>query len=437
MDKDLALRIIRENTFVTVGCTDVVAVALASARAVRELGEEPRSIEVTLDKNIYKNAIAVGIPGTRRSGLKLAVALGAVMGDPGRGLAIISGVTEADIARAEDFAARREIRFSLNPEAQGIYVRAVARGASGAEASALLVNSHCEFAEAGRGGAGAAPRGKAAERKTPSALFMHLDAVSLEEILRCVEAFAFDEIGFLLEGVTMNLAAAEGGEWAGAGLGLGAAYGALPAFSDVRESVLFEVKAKAAAAADARMAGLDVPLTGVFGSGNHGIVLFITLGLFARRLKKSDEDLARALALAMLVIGAVKAKTGLLTPHCGCAVAVGFGVSAACAWLLGGGVREVGEAVNLMAANLTGMLCDGAKYGCALKLATAAQVSVENGFLAASGVAVPPGNGMVGRTFRETMENLRIITERGMAGVDRSVLDILLKSGQGGSPVRS
>jgi L-cysteine desulfidase len=195
------------------------------------------------------------------------------------------------------------------------------------------------------------------------------------------------------------------------------------------------IRSAVAAAADARMAGENVPIYGCFGSGNHGITLFLTLGLAAEDQCSSREELARALALALLVVGVIKCRTGILTPHCGCAVAAGSGAAAGLVLLLGGTPKQAENAVQLMTANLTGMLCDGAKYGCALKISTSAGVALESAYLAVyAEAALPGGNGLVGRTLEESMENLQTITEVGMAQVDRAVLEILLARTRRGCP---
>lgn len=192
------------------------------------------------------------------------------------------------------------------------------------------------------------------------------------------------------------------------------------------DSPVNRIRILAAAAADARMGGLKTPIFGCYGSGNHGITFFITVGEMGRHLGRSDAEIARALALGLLVIGVIKTRTGILTPHCGCAVAAGTGAAAAIAWLLGGDAKQVESAVQLMTANLTGMLCDGAKYGCALKIATSAGIAIETAYLALGGATVPSGNGIVGKTFQETMDNLETVTGKGMKDVDQAVLDVLL-----------
>ncbi|HOR54211.1 MAG TPA: L-serine ammonia-lyase, iron-sulfur-dependent, subunit alpha, partial [Synergistales bacterium] len=142
-------------------------------------------------------------------------------------------------------------------------------------------------------------------------------------------------------------------------------------------------------------------------------------------LGSTDEELVRALALGLLVVGLIKSNTGILTPHCGCSVAAGAGAAAAIVRLYGGTVNEMEAAVHLLLADITGMLCDGAKFGCSLKMATSSGVAFQSALLAMKGASVPEKNGLVGRTLAETMRNLRVITDPGMAGVDRAVLEIL------------
>lgn len=430
MDRNRALQVLREQTFVTVGCTDPGAVGLAVAEARRLVGGEILGISVEMDRNVYKDALSVGIPGTFRSGLRLAVALAALFGDPQDGLEIFRNVDDEKVREAEGFMASVPIGFSLKEDAEGIHVHAVVTTAEGV-GEATIAGYHDRIVRTARDGLVLKSLEEGQESCGGERPFPEFRDRSMADLLGLALSFTDGEIAFLAEGMKMNMAAAEVGLDRDMGLRLGRMYGKMLEEGVLSSDLANRVRMRVGGAADARMAGAAVPIMGCFGSGNHGITLFVTLALAGEHMGASPESLNRALAIALLVIGAVKNRTGILTPHCGCATAAGAGAAAAIAWLLGGTPERMLNAVHLMMASLTGMICDGAKYGCAVKMATAAGLAVETGYMAALfGGQVPPDNGIVGEALKESMGNLQVITDEGMKDVDRAVLEILLRKGR-------
>ncbi|MDI6707120.1 MAG: L-serine ammonia-lyase, iron-sulfur-dependent, subunit alpha, partial [Bacillota bacterium] len=403
MDKGIALKILKEHTFKTIGCTDPIAAGLAAARAYKEIGGDIKRIVVIMDKNVYKDAISVGIPGTMRSGLALAVALSVLYGNPDDGLELLKGINKDNIQAAEEFAKSHEICFGLKENVNGIYVEATVETSNG-QARALIRNSHGNIVEVCVNGEVKNSYAINENISDPVMALKNISDVTIDDILQFVQEVDIQDIDFLLDGVRVNLNASEMGEKERAGLGTGAFYSELIRDGILSDDIINNIKRRVGAAADARMAGIDVPIFGCFGSGNHGITLFITMGMMGRHLKADREQLARALAVALLVVGIIKTRTGILTPHCGCSVAAGTGAAAGIAYMLGGSSSQIRNAVHLMMANLTGMICDGAKYGCSLKMVTAAGTAVESAYLAMKGVQVPGNNGVVGYTLGKTMD---------------------------------
>jgi len=427
LEKQAAIDVLRKHTFLTLGCTDPVAIGLAVAHACQTAEGEILRIKVRMDRNIYKDAVSVGIPGTHSAGVKIAAALAAVKGRPEAGLELFKDVEPGDIAIAKAFLDQHDVSFEIDEEAPGIRIAATVTTDKGVY-EALIEGAHDRLVEK-RANGRTVFRLEYTCDESKDADYGGLEQIrglTMEEIFNVAKALPGKEITFLLEGVTRNLEAAKAGLDGAAGMALGSSLEKLLESSLIQDSPVNRIRILAAAAADARMGGMKTPIFGCFGSGNHGITYFITVGEMGRHLAKSDEEIARALALGLLVVGVIKTRTGILTPHCGCAVAAGTGASAAIAFMLGGTAPQVESAVQLMTANLTGMLCDGAKFGCALKIATSAGVAIETAYLALTGTAVPAGNGIVGGTFQETMDNLEIVTDRGMKGVDQAVLDVLL-----------
>lgn len=412
-----------KHVFVTVGCTDPVAIALAASRAYREVPGKVRSVTVTMDRNIYKDAFSVGIPGVLESGMDLAVALGILYGEPEKGLRLLEKVEPSHLGPAREFLEECPIRFKVAEDVKGIYVLAEVETDAGSS-RALLRHAHDGLVEVTRNGEKVF---SLPEEVVPGGdgLLEEIGALSLEEMAGLVAEAPLESLLFLKEGVRMNREAARAGESSPLGLGLGRRLAELRESGLLCDDIENDVRQKVAAAADARMSGLNVPIYGIFGSGNHGITFFLTAGTVAEHLGSSDEGLVRALALGLLVVGLIKSNTGILTPHCGCSVAAGAGAAAAIVRLYGGTVNEMEAAVHLLLADITGMLCDGAKFGCSLKMATSSGVAFQSALLAMKGASVPEKNGLVGKTLAETMRNLRVITDPGMAGVDRAVLEIL------------
>jgi L-cysteine desulfidase len=427
LETQAAIGILRKHTFLTLGCTDPVAIGLAVAHACRIAEGEIRGIKVRLDRNIYKDAVSVGIPGTHSSGVQLAAALAAIKGHPESGLELFRDVEPADIGLAMSFLDTHDIRFEIDEEAEGIRIAATVTTEKGVY-EALIEGAHDRLVEKRANGQTVFRAQQACDESEGADLdgLGQLRNLTMEQIFELLKGLPDRDLSFLLEGVARNLDAAKAGLAGPAGMELGRSLEKLRENSLLPDSPVNRIRILAAAAADARMGGLKTPIFGCYGSGNHGITFFITVGEMGRHLGRSDAEIARALALGLLVIGVIKTRTGILTPHCGCAVAAGTGAAAAIAWLLGGDAKQVESAVQLMTANLTGMLCDGAKYGCALKIATSAGIAIETAYLALGGTTVPSGNGIVGKTFQETMDNLETVTGKGMKDVDQAVLDVLL-----------
>ena len=424
MRKDLLEEVLKRHVFVTVGCTDPVAIALAASRAYREVPGRVRSVTVTMDRNIYKDAFSVGIPGVLQSGIDLAVALGILYGDPEKDLRLLEKVEPSHLEPARDFLKECPVTFKVAENVKGIYVLAEVETDAGS-ATALLRHAHDGLVKVTRNGEEVF---SLPEEVGPEGgnLLKEIGSLNLEEVVALVKAAPLENLLFLKEGVKMNKEAARAGGSSPLGLGLGYRLLELRSSGLLCDDIENDVRQQVAAAADARMSGLNVPIYGIFGSGNHGITFFLTAGTVAEHLGSSDEELVRALALGLLVVGLIKSNTGILTPHCGCSVAAGAGAAAAIVHLHGGGVSEMEAAVHLLLADITGMLCDGAKFGCSLKMATSSGVAYQSALLAMRGATVPEKNGLVGKCLEETMRNLRVITDPGMAGVDRAVLEILM-----------
>lgn len=431
--------LIQGTVFDTIGCTEPVAIALAATRAHRAVGGTVRRVSIALSANVFKNAMAVGIPGSRQKGIRYAIALGLVKGDPGLGLALFADVSPGDSEIAMELMQDLSMDISLAEE-DGVYIRTeletdrgtavvVVSGAHDRVVS-MLLNGRELMAEESRAGAGG---GAGGDVERIEELLERLREMDMEDIVELTESLPADRCASLLEGVMINKAAAETGLEKRAGMGTGAALMDLIEAGILGGGVVNRVKALAAAGSDARMGGEMVPIKGCGGSGNHGIAFFLTTGLGLELMEKGRKrGIDRSLALGLLLVQYIKAYTGLLTPICGVTVCASAASAAALVYGLGGSPRQMLAAVKLIDGNIAGILCDGAKHGCALKVATSAGSAVEAALMAMEGIAIPDTDGIVGVTLKESLSNIRRLQDDGMEGADRTMLTLLLEKEKSG-----
>ena len=441
------LNLIKEHTFKCIGCTDPLAIALAAASAYAMVGGKPLKVDILVDRNVYKDALSVGIPGGFGCGPELAAAAGVVVAKPERGLLQLSEHEPEKVAAAESLVRQGMVRCSVDQSVLGIYIKAVVSTDLG-EGTAIIQGSHDNIVSLRRNGEDALDTIHKTRVKVSSALNL-LDRVgTIEEVVSILSSISHADLDFLLEAVDINMAAAAVGIHDGAGLAVGKTLmeranhqegyrgeciSRLNALADIMPLAC----AMTAGAADARMAGLSVPIVGCFGSGNHGIMLFITLGLLARRLSAPPQALAQALAVGSIFIALIKRRTGILTPHCGCALAAGVGVAGGAAYLLWGDTVQselaklMDMAASLVIADIFGVVCDGAKPSCALKISTATTTALQCTYLAKrlsernddwhrSDLA-----GIGGRGFWEALIAIERITSEGFCHVDHAMLRLL------------
>jgi L-cysteine desulfidase len=434
------------------GCTEPAAIAYAATSAYAHLGgEEIRRVDCTVSVSVFKNAMAVGIPGSDRSGIDFAVALGLQAGDWKRGLELFSGVTDRDIEKASELADGGAIGVQLYEGAEKFYIHTRVETEEGyAEAQIRDRHDALEWirvndrevwsaAEEGRGAAGRdaekiagrdsepEPKGKQ-DRRSDAELTELLMSYGPEELMGLADSLPEEELEELVEGVEINLHAAEYGLRHAPGMGLGRALVDLAEEEGCSTALPAMAQYYVAAAVDTRMSGALVPIKGCGGSGNHGITFFLTLGIgYRNHTGETDRSLARTLAFGLLLVRFFKGYTGLLSPTCGVTVSAAPAAAAALLYAYGGSAEEVTAAVKLIEGNLAGILCDGAKQGCALKASTSARTAIETFRLIRRGVRIPSGDGIVGESLTGSMSHLRELQERGLRDADRTMLNILLR----------
>lgn len=423
MDKSLRRQIeelIKREVVPAVGCTEPAAVALCVAKATETLGTLPQRIEVHLSGNMIKNAMGVGIPGTGMIGLPIAIALGALVGKSEYLLEVLCDVTPEAVEKGKRYISEDRIGIELDKDApSNLYVDARV-SASGRTARAVISGSHTNFILIEKDGESLMSRNPVEDVKSAGAQDVELN-------LRMVYDFAttapLEEISFIMEAKKLNLAAAEfalKGDY-GHSLGSTVLHFGEQFFGDTPVAHAITLTS---AACDARMGGALVPVMSNSGSGNQGITATMPVVSYAQDINASEDATVRALTLSHLTSIYIKQSLGRLSALCGCVVA-STGASSALVYLMGGGYEQVCDAVKNMVANLTGMICDGAKPSCSMKISSGVSTAMMSAMLAMKGHAVTSAEGIVAEDVDATIHNLTSIGRDAMQATDHLVLKIM------------
>ena len=419
------VNILKAEVKPALGCTEPVAVALACAKAKELLGEEIVKHNVLVSPNVYKNGMCVGIPGTERLGLKISVALGFIGGHSENGLRVLETLTEEEVKKAEEYMDTHPISISPADTKEKVYIEVNLEGKT-RTSKVIIRTKHDNFVYLEENGnvllneQGIEEIAATTEKEENI-----MDTITIEELVKNVEDLDFKDIEFLLEGITMNEEIANYGLNQKVGIGVG--YGIKKSMEDglLGDDLMNQAMMITAAASDARMAGVKMPVMSSNGSGNHGLTAILPIVAYNKKFPQSDERLAKALAISHLVTAYVKNYTGRLSAVCGCGVAASTGATAGLSWLMSGDERQIEGAIENMVANLSGMICDGAKAGCALKLASAASAAVQSAIIAKQQCFVPPMNGIVGAKVEQSIQNLGRVSDKGMSVTDEVIINVM------------
>lgn len=427
--KNTILETLHAEVKPAMGCTEPVAVALAVAKAkemcLQSSEQSDRDVYLTIkvSPNIFKNGLSVGIPGTDQVGLMVASALGLLTCNSGDGLEVFKHVKQSDIADAFKLIDEKRIKIEILDT--DLKVRIDAFVTCGADwGRAAIQDRHDQFVliESSEGVL-LETEASQANGCTHSVLF----ETPISEIIKTVESIAHDDLAFLLEGYEMNRAMAEHGLVNASGMNVGRTL-----YENTKKGILMpdlmnRAMVLTAAASDARMSGVSLPVMSSNGSGNNGLTALLPIVAYSDANPTSPEKLAKAAAISHLINSVVKHNIGRLSALCGCGVAAGTGASVAITWLMGGTYAQIEGSIQNMIANTTGMICDGAKVGCSLKLATSASAAIQSSLLSISDVIVPSGNGVVGKTAEDSIRNLGYLSRNAMDLVDKMVLNVMME----------
>ena len=431
------IELIRKEVKPALGCTEPIAVALATAKAM-EIAEEKcalvaqdwrygdgYSLRIEVSGNILKNGMGVGIPGTGMVGLHIAAALGAVCGKSEYGLEVLHDLSDKSIAKAKEIVDGKTVTVGLAETSLKLYVKASVDIEGGHSASVVIQNNHDSIVETSFDGKILFSSQDCTDTDTGDQKTTLDYKLSVREILDFTKEVDFEDIEFILESRTLNMALAEEGMKGCYGLKVGWAIN----LDDNREvfggDFLCYAMSLTAAASDARMAGCTLAAMSNSGSGNQGITVTMPVIAYSIRYGTSDEQLARALVLSHLIAIHIKGYLGKLSALCGCVIA-STGSACGLVYLRGGDYDQICAAIKNMIGNITGMVCDGAKVGCAMKVASGVSSALQSAVLAREGICISSHDGIIEEDIEKTIRNVGRIGSVGMQNTDNMILDIMV-----------
>lgn len=412
--------LVKREVVPAMGCTEPIAVALCVAKATEVLGAEPEKIDVYLSANMLKNAMGVGIPGTGMVGLPIAVALGALVGKSEYQLEVLRDVTDEAVKRGKAFIAENRVSVDLkNGECDKLYIEAIVEAGT-SKANVVISGGHTNFVHIEKDGEVMLSSAKQEGAAAGSADI----GLTLRDVYEFATTSPLEEIDFINEAGVLNTEASRLALLGNYGHELGKTLSRPLGRGIMGESMFSHILSATSSACDARMAGAMIPVMSNSGSGNQGIAATLPVVVFGKENHNTEEEITRALMLSHLTAIYIKQSLGKLSALCGCVVA-STGSSCGITYLMGGTYEQVAFSVKNMIANLVGMVCDGAKPSCALKVSSGVSTAVLSAMLAIQNKHVTSVEGLIEEDVDRSIRNMTRIGAEGMNETDRMVLDIM------------
>lgn len=414
------LHLLHAEVAPAIGCTEPIAVALAVSKASEVLEQQPERIVARLSANILKNAMGVGIPGTDMYGLPIAIALGLIVGKSEYGLEVLKDVTPATLELAKTYMDSGFITIELKADATDKLYIEVEAFAGDNRSLVIISRDHTRFTFVGRNGATLFASNPQEEEVLKSDVL----ELTFDKVCDFAKETDLTELRFMLQAAVLNMRVAEESSKGLYGHSIGLIGNHPIAHNVLGDSMFTRIITKTSSACDMRMAGALIPVMSNSGSGNQGITATIPVVIYAEESGASEEALIRALTLSHLMAIYIKQSIGKLSALCGAMIA-GIGSSCGITYLMGGTREQIGYAVKNMIGNLTGMICDGAKPSCSIKVMSAASTAVTSALMAIENKVITQLEGIVDKDIDQSIKNLTTIGAEGMAETDRLILKIM------------
>ncbi|MDK0616523.1 L-serine ammonia-lyase, iron-sulfur-dependent, subunit alpha [Clostridium perfringens] len=420
--RELYLRTLKKEVVPSEGCTEPIAIAYAASIAAEHLKGEIKEVNIYLSKNVIKNALGVGIPGTGGVGIEIAAALGISIQKSYKKLTILSNFTEDELKKAKEIVDKNIINIKQKNTNKALYIE-VELLSETSKYKVIIEDTHTNVTLIECDNEIIMDNNS----EVSEDLEEDYKLFKIADIYNFAKEVDFDDIKFILESAKMNEKVSEEGLKGDYGLQVGSKIIQKGNFNLFSNDASNKIIAASAAASDARMDGCAMPIMTTAGSGNQGIACSIPVAQTARLLDKSEEELARALVLSNLVTIRIKKHMGRLSPLCGAGIAGATGASCGITYLLGGNLENINYCINNMISDLSGMICDGAKETCALKIATGTNAAIQCANLAMNGISATANDGIVAKDVEETIESIETLIQNGFKNVDDTILNIMLE----------
>ena len=404
------------------GVTEVGAIALAAARAYDAVGGSLLHIQMIMNGGMYKNAFSCAIPGTEELGCEMAAALGALGGDWKLGLEVLKNIDANHVAQAKALSIPIEIEVDETKDSIYIYAEVTTTKGVGL---CRIEDFHANIVYVAKDDEVLFEAEKT-ETAAAKADIIDFEAVTVADMVDYAKNVPIEELDCIKGMIEMNCQLSAEGE-KGVGLGIWKTLAAFQNKGSLGNDMIYAAQKLTCSAMDARLAGLPFAAMSIVGSGSHGILCSMPVVSYGRYMEKSEEEIIRAVALSGLITIFSKHYTGRLSALCGCVLGGGSGAASGIVLLMGGGAKEVSAAMDHMAANLTGMICDGGSTGCALKASAGVYSAYLSAMLAMEGVEIPHNFGVIGSSAEQTEKNLGRISDEGMAPMDTTIIDVMKK----------
>lgn len=408
--------LIQREVVPALGCTEPIAVALACAKAREVLGVLPDEVQILVSGNILKNSMAVGVPGTGMKGLPIAAALGLVGGDSSLDLEVISQVTPEQIAEAKAMVERKVCSIHLKENTDPLYIECHCM--KGENHAAVIINHmHTNIVEIVLNGEIILKQHEIKDEPAAE----RLEGLTVQRIWEFTSYANLEDIDFIWQGAIMNKAISDEGLSKPYGMQVGRKMKKNIELGIFGDDLINRAILMTSAGADARMDGSTCPVMSNSGSGNQGITTFLPVIAVAEKLKKGKEETIRALILSNLIAIHMKSYLGRLSALCGVVVAA-TGSACGAAYLLSANYDQIVATIKNMIGGITGMICDGAKVGCSLKISAGVSAAIQSAMLAIDGVEISSLDGIIEDDIEQTIKNFGEIGSSGMLETDRLIL---------------
>lgn len=423
------IEILKKDVVPALGCTEPVCVALAAANASRILTGEIQSIVIEVNAGIYKNGMSAGIPNYNEVGLNHAAALGAYLKNPDKSLELFKDITKEIMEKTDELINKNSVQICLNENESALYVKCVIQTEK-EESTCIIRDAHTNVVFLEKDGEVLFEKNPVRQKSEGTDIIDELKNMKIAEIRRMVDSASEEDLAFLADGIVMNERLASFSKESSVGVGLADAFRRNIGTSLLADDLIGRIVLKVSSAAESRLDGCPLPTMSSSGAGTKGIVVIIPINEAAETIGASQEQKLKALAFAHLVNRYINAHIGKLSPMCTCVMASSTAAAAGITYLLGGTDEQIGYAIRNMSGTVTGMICDGGKVGCALKVSTGSVAAVLSAITAIEDAALRVSDGICAEAPEECIENMAQIGTKGMSGTDSTIINIMTEKKQ-------